>query len=230
VSIIGWTPEYVEKWECNTPTALKRCKFVKLLKDDYGLWCSVRIQPIIDINEVLQLCEHLNDVNPDYVTIEHFKSIYDVHGSTEAFFKLVGNKEDYVTQAGRIQVRRDKKIENIKQIQAICNSYGIKVGVGDNDLHYMSQSRCCCGIDTIGESFDNYLKYNLTCMCTGDIPQDVFIPQCNPRKHINDQKYGLVIDYKQYVNDYIKLHPDYLGDKRNEIEKKLFGKSTKKLF
>ena len=228
ISIAGWDDEYIRKWECNTPTASERLNFVKQLRDA-GFWCSVRIQPIIDIEQCEKLCYNLGDI-PSYVTLEHFKSIYDVHSNMSAFNSLCDNKEDFVAEGGKIQVRRDIKIRNINRLKQILNSNGVKVGVGDNDLHYMSDSRCCCGTDCINENFDGYMKYNLTYMCTGNFEGDEWIPQMNPRKHINDQKYGLQIDCKSYVNDYIKQHKDYLGDQRNNIEKKLFGSSKKRLF
>ena len=74
------------------------------------------------------------------------------------------------------------------------------------------------------------MKYNLTYMATGPMDKDTFIPKMNPRKHINDQKYGLQIDCKQYVEDYINAHPDYLGPRRAEVEKELFGRTKKSLF
>lgn len=227
ISIMGWSDEYIRKWECNTATAKDRLNTVKELREK-GIWCGIRIQPIIDIVECEELCYNLGGI-PDYVTLEHFKSIYDVHSTVEAFEQLCDNKEDFVMEGGKIQVRRDIKIRNIKRLKQILNSNGVKVGVGDNDLHYMSDSRCCCGIDCINENFDNYMKYNLTYMVTGEF-KDEWVPQCNPRKHINDQKYGLKIDCKQYVNDYIKLHPDFLGERRSSIEKQLFGSTKRRLF
>lgn len=227
VSILGYDDDYIKCWECNTSTAQERLDFVDYLINR-GFWCGIRIQPIINISQVEKLCYNIN--NASYVTVEHFKSIFDVKGAMLAFLNQVENKHDYEMSKGKLQFKRDVKIKNIKTIKNILNAKNIKVGVGDNDLHYMSDSRCCCGIDTIGESFNNYLKYNLTYMCTGDFNADLFIPQCNPRKHINDQKYGLKIDCKQYVDDYIQAHPDYLGNKRSNVEKHLFGVSNKSLF
>ena len=231
VSVSGWSNEYTSKWECSAPSAEKRLEFVKLLREDFGIWCAVRIQPIIDIEECALLCRIIaEDKLCDYVTLEHFKSIYDVHSTSKALFELIPNRDDYTADGGKFQVRRDIKIKNVKRLMEILNKGGILVGVGDNDLHYMSQSRCCCGLDLIGGEFENYLKYNLTYMCTGDFDTDTFIPKCNPRKHINDQKYGLQIDCKQYVDDYVRLHPDFLGDSRERVQKKLFGKALQKLF
>ena len=228
VSIMGWDDDYIRKWECNTPTAQERLEFVKLLRSK-GFWWGIRIQPIIDIVQCEKLCYNIGDI-PSYVTVEHFKSILDTKAVIDNFYKLCDNKEDFEFASHKLQFKRDTKIRNIKRLQDICNKNGVLIGVGDNDLHYMSQSRCCCGIDTVGEAFNNYLKYNLTYMSTGVIPDNLFIPQCNPRKHINDQKYGLKIDCKQYVNDYISNHLDYCGGCKQQLEKKLFGISKGKLF
>ena len=227
VSICGWDESYIRKWECNTPTAQERLDFVKLLKTK-GFWCSVRIQPIIDIKQCMALCERLGSI-PDYVTLEHFKAIYDVHSTIDAFMEQCSNKHDFVCEGGKIQVRRDVKLQNVKALKQILNGNGIKVGVGDNDLHYLSDSRCCCGTDCINENFDGYMKYNLTYMCTGEFGEE-WVPEMNPRKHINDPKYGLKINCQQYVKDYVKNHLDYLGSRRNDVERQLFGKTTMRLF
>ena len=230
VSICGWHEEYTKKWERNVKTAKERLEFIQYLRNDCGIWCAVRIQPIIDIEEAALLCRIIaEDKLCDYVTIEHFKAIYDVKSISD-ILKTLPNVDDYVADGGKFQVRRDIKIKNDKRLIEILNKGGIKVGVGDNDAHYLSQSRCCCGLDLLGEKFQNYLKYNLTYMSTGDFDTNTFIPKCNPRKHINDQKYGLKIDCKQYVDDYIRLHADFLGDSRERVQKKLFGKSLQKLF
>ena len=38
-----------------------------------------------------------------------------------------------------------------------------------------------------------------------------------PRKNINDQKYGLNIDCKQYVDDYIGRHKEYTGKREKGL-------------
>ena len=65
VSIMGWTPEYIRRWETNTESAQRRAEFVQLLRNDFGLWCSVRIQPIINKWEVVALMLELRDI-PSY--------------------------------------------------------------------------------------------------------------------------------------------------------------------
>ena len=235
VSLMGWNQNYVNQWETNTPSPQQRLEFIQMMRQDYDFWVSVRIQPIIDIDEVLVLCEQLKsgmgEYKPNYVTVEHFKSTYDVVGSTKAFLDKVPSQHrgDFISTDGRIRVKQDVKLRNIGRIKEKLKDSGILIGVGDNDLHYLSDTRCCCGTDTIPSGcFDKYMRYNLTYMCTGEF-RDEWIPKCNPRKHINDQKYGLQIDPKEYVEDYVRAHPDYLGDRRVAVQKQLFGKAQGKL-
>lgn len=230
ISILGWSADYVKLWEGNTPSAQERLKFVRKLRDK-GYWCSIRIQPIIDINNVLQLVQEAKDI-PSYYSVEHLRMIYDNKPGMDAFYKYVTNKEDFINSPHHLEVRRDVKIKNIKQIQRAANSFNVKVGVGDNDLHYLSQSRNCCGIDTINKNFDSYLKYNLTYMTTGETNfEELYVPKMNPRKHINDAYAGSVVDCKKYTNEYIRKHWDYVGGPyKLSIEDYLFSHKQRKLF
>lgn len=227
VSIMGWNDEYIRRWESNTFTAEQRLEFVKYLRR-LGFWCSVRIQPVIDIKEVEELCYNIKG-NCDYVTVEHLRIIYDTEQAIQSFWKLCENKQDFELTPHHLQMKRDIKIKNIKRIKEILD---VPVGVGDNDLHYLSDSRCCCGIDLAGEAFKNYLKYNLTYLTTGESDVDnIWIPSCNPRKHINDRYAGSVIDCKQYADDYMKSHPDYVGGQYKEnVEKLIYGTCKRRLF
>lgn len=207
-SIIGLSDDYIHKWERNTPTATQRVDFVKNMRE-LGFWHSIRIQPIIDIIEVLALLDYtLKLTKPSYVTVEHLKVINDNKEALNAYRRNCTNKADFwYTSSKKLECRTEIKKHNIKSIQELCNKYGVLVGVGDNDLHHLTQSRNCCGIDTAGEAFENYLKYNITYFSTGEYNvKDMFIPQCNCRKHVNDQKFGNYIDYREYVDEYIKRH------------------------
>ena len=159
VSIMGWTPLYIRKWECSTATAQERCDFVRLLREDFGMWCSVRIQPIINKWEAVALMLALRDV-PSYYSLEHLHVIADSWAGQEALLQHCKGSKSFVQNGGLTEFRTDVKQANIKFLTQIANHFGVKVGAADNDLHYMSQSRCCCGTDTIGGEFDNYLKFN----------------------------------------------------------------------
>lgn len=231
VSIMGWTPEYIRKWENNTVSAQRRAEFVQLLRQDYGMWCSVRIQPVINKWEAVALMLALGDI-PSYYSIEHLHVIADSWAGREALLEHCKGSRSFIQRGGLTEVRTEVKKRNAELLIKVANSFGVKVGVADNDLHYMSQSRCCCGTDTIGGAFNNYLKFNECYMSTGETDTaDLFIPKSNVRRHMNIGK-GKPTVYvedvvKQYIKDNIHLIP---SEYRTSIEKQLFGFSRKKLF
>ena len=205
VSIMGWDEEYIKKYETNTPTAQERLSFVKKLRDK-GFWCSIRIQPCIDIEQAKKLVIAAGNI-PSYITVEHLKIPND-NAEVKALFReeYQGSKFYKSNNNMRnIEMCPTIKIENIRTLKEIANSNGVLIGVGDNDLHHLSQSRCCCGIDLAGEAFHNYLKYNLTYMITGESePSELWCPECNCREIFNSQvhKGEKEIDYKQYKIEY----------------------------
>lgn len=231
VSIMGWTPEYIRKWECATSTAQERCDFVRLLRQDFGLWCSVRIQPIINKWEAVALMLALRDV-PSYYSLEHLHVIADSWAGQEALLQHCKGSKSFVQNGGLTEFRTDVKQANIKFLTGIANHYGVKVGAADNDLHYMSQSRCCCGTDTIGGEFDNYLKFNSCYLSTGESNvNDLFIPKSNVRRHMNIGKGKPTVYVEDVVKQYIKENPQLIpSEYRESIEKQLFGFTRKKLF
>lgn len=231
VSIMGWTPEYIRKWECATSTAQERCDFVRLLRQDFGLWCSVRIQPIINKWEAVALMLALRDI-PSYYSLEHLHVIADSWAGQEALLQHCKGSKSFVQNGGLTEFRTDVKQANIKFLTGIANHFGVKVGAADNDLHYMSQSRCCCGTDTIGGAFDNYLKFNSCYLSTGESNvKDLFIPQSNVRRHMNIGKGKPTVFVEDVVKQYIKENPQLIpSEYRESVEKQLFGFTRKKLF
>ena len=234
VSIMGWDEEYIKKYETNTPTAQERLAFVKKLRDK-GFWCSIRIQPCIDIEQAKKLVIAAGNI-PSYITVEHLKIPND-NAEVKALFReeYQGSKFYKPTNNMRnIEMYPTVKMENIRILKEIANSNGVLIGVGDNDLHHLSQSRCCCGIDLAGEAFQNYLKYNLTYMITGESePSELWCPECNCREIFNSQvhKGEKEIDYKQMVNEYLIKNEELVSNSEHqEISKKIFGVSRKKLF
>lgn len=231
VSIMGWTPEYIRRWETNTESAQRRAEFVQLLRNDFGLWCSVRIQPIINKWEVVALMLALRDI-PSYYSIEHLHVIADSWAGQEALLKYCKGSKSFIQRGGLTEFRTDVKRQNAEFLIKVANSFGVKVGVADNDLHFMSQSRCCCGTDTIGGGFDNYLKFNSCYMSTGETNvADLFIPKSNVRRHMNIGKGKPTVYVEDVVKQYIKDNPHLIPmEYRADVEKQLFGVSRKKLF
>ena len=231
VSIMGWSPEYIKKWEGNTASAQARAEFVQLLRNDFDIWCSVRIQPIINKWEAVALMLAMRDI-PSYYSLEHLHVIADSWAGQEALLKHCKGSKSFIQKSGITEFKTEVKRKNIEFLTKVANAFSVPVGAADNDLHYMSQSRCCCGTDTIGGAFNNYLKFNSCYLSTGKSDtKEMFIPKSNVRRHMNIGK-GKPTVYvedvvKQYVKENINLIPlEY----REDVEKQLFGFSRKKLF
>lgn len=235
-SIMGWTPDFIRKYEGNTPTAQDRLNFVSLLRER-GFWCSIRIQPVVNLSEALLLVDNAKSI-PSYYTVEHLKiprdniKVQKLFKSEYANFKWVYSKNNF----RNIEIVTYIKKNNIDVIKSHANAFGVKVGVGDNDLHFLSQSNCCCGIDTIGDSFNNYLKYNSTYFSTAqnvDI-DNLWFPKCNCRNIFyssslaNKDKY---VNFNEEVHTYMTKYPELLPtNKYDEISRITGIKFKKKLF
>lgn len=166
VSLIGIDEEWVKKFEPNTPTPQERLAFMEELHKR-GFWVSMRIQPLIDIEQAEKVALVAQEF-VNYITIEHLKVATNNTYQMELFNVSQKNPNYYHPKSSRhYVVRKDIKEANIKRIMGKITK--CLIGVGDNDLHHLSQSRCCCGIDTIGGEFNNYLKYNLTYFATGNV-------------------------------------------------------------
>lgn len=232
ISIIGWSDEFVKEWERNTPSAQSRLKFMQELRER-GFWCSLRLQPLIDFDEAELLITNVGTI-PSYITIEHVRIMTP---QFELFKKCIGKYgENLMPKPGAriFEISTAYKKENFEKLKAIANASGVLVGAGDNDLHYLSQSRCCCGIDTINENFLGYLKYNITYMTTGEwSDEELYIPKSDCKHCMNQKLYGhkKFVGYEELLKEYAIKHPNSIPNKSREIvEKKLFGISQQKLF
>lgn len=157
ISLIGINQEYVSKFESNTPSVKSRLEFIQTLKDK-GFFVGVRIQPIIDINETIKLVEHLNAIsNVDFITLEHIKISQMNRKFVDAFMPKVAEVAPFVLVNNEYQVRSDVKKKNIELLKSISR---IPIGVGDDDLHHLSDTDNCCGLDLMPKAFENWHKYN----------------------------------------------------------------------
>ena len=214
ISLISDDDDYVRQYEDNTPSATERLNFLRKLKDK-GFWCSIRIQPLIDLDKALSLCDKINGV-ADYVTVEHLKINTDNPVIKELFKDQIENyKRTSILR--NLELDKETKEHNIEVVKQHLNK--TLVGVGDNDLHYLSQSRCCCGVDTINENFSNYLKYNLTYFTTEHLGKKIeeddtiWVPKCNASNCVNgDVKIKNVNGFKDYVDEYCGKHTNFMCD------------------
>lgn len=231
ISMIGWSDEFVRTWETNTPLASNRLNFLKELRDK-GFWCSIRLQPLIDIKEAVTLLEQAKEY-PSYVTVEHLRLPTPHVSLFKEFMKYYENKEDIVNQARMFGVATNKKRENIDILKEIAHKYGYKLGIGDNDLHYLSESRCCCGIDCINDNFNNYLKYNVTYMSTGDYSKkDLWYPKSDCKKVMNQKLYGhkKFVGYEELLKEYLIKNEVLDSENKKKLERTVFKFHQKTLF
>lgn len=215
ISLIGKDDEWVKKYEDNSPTATQRINFLKELRSK-GFWCSIRIQPVIDLDKAIELCDTINGI-ASYVTIEHLKINTD-NPTIKELFKDEIYKYKRTSIMRNLELDVQTKTRNIEILKKHLDK--TLVGVGDNDLHYLSQSRCCCGVDTINENFDNYLKYNLTYFTTEHLgnkkiadDEKIWLPQTNVANCVNgDLRIKKVTKFKDYVDSYCGRYNHFMCD------------------
>lgn len=200
ISLIGFSEQYVRKFESKTPSPNDRIAFIKMLKDK-GFWVSIRIQPLIDIQEALTLITE-TDKYVDCYTVEHLKIPAD---NTAMFNNLCGKLTDYriplIPKGREWEFDNKVKFENLQTIKAHTK---VKIGCGDNDFHTMSGSLNCCGIDTMPEAFSNWFKYNsMYIKMTGDRNQWYPKNNCNSCFNSTCIKEGFTT-MKQYTDDYYR--------------------------
>ena len=232
LSLISKNEDFIRKYEGNTDRPENRIAFARALHKR-GIWTGIRIQPCIDINEALELVEEISgDVN--YITVEHLK-IDISNRAMQVLFKDQIESGDYSRISTMLlEMNTDKKIEDIKRIKAISKC---PIGCGDNDLHRMSDSDCCCGVDTVGPEFNNWIRYNQTYIAKhpGEDYSKLWTPCSSCSTCFFKGSYGKgvtpsqlkEVGYKQYVDDYCRKHPEFMTE-RKHFEFDLFSEFEEK--
>ena len=202
ISLFTANQDVINIFEGSTPSVEERINFMKELKSK-GFWVGCRIQPLIDIEGAVELTKRISDTI-DYITVEHLKISNDNRELAKFLFSNSPYKiSDYKSTGRSYELKTHIKKENIEQIKAVSKC---PIGCGDNDLHEMSDSYCCCGIDTINENFNNWLKYNqMNINMTGS--HDWWAPEGNVHSSFNGECVRKGYNYKDYVDEYIKKGP-----------------------
>lgn len=231
ISLFTDSDETCRKYETNTPLPSERIEFIKELHNR-GFWVGLRIQPLINIDEAISL---IKKVKPyiNYITVEHLKVGADNMIVRELFKNELETLPFFKASGRNYELAYNFKLDNINKIKSIAGD--VPVGCGDNDLHDLTDSRCCCGIDTINKNFDNYLKYNQTYFLTGDCnKEELWTPNNNIKKCLNGDavKKDMYL-LKDYVDEYMnkfpkrmklerkrgdKAYDDYISKQQNEIK------------
>lgn len=201
ISLISMDNNYIRRFEPNTPPPEDRVNFIKKLKS-YGFWVGIRIQPLININEAFGVVKELSDI-VDYITVEHIKIGNDNNNKRWMFEEMNLSPTDFKCCGREYELKTDIKLKNINELKAISKC---PIGCGDNDLHFMSDSDNCCGIDTINSNFDGWIKYNSMYLNKGNA-NNVWYPKCNCSSCFNSEMRVSGLDFKGYVDLYMSAPP-----------------------
>ena len=197
ISLMSMDDEYIRKFETKTPLPNERKAFAKLLRDK-GFWVSIRIQPLIKIEHAIDVVNELSGI-VNYITVEHIKIGNDNANKKQMFIDMELDPKDFKSCGREYEFITDIKRDNILKLKAISKC---PIGCGDNDLHELSDSNNCCGVDTINENFNGWIKYNsMYINKTGDKTQ--WYPECNCHGCFNSECQIKGYSFKDYVDEYM---------------------------
>ena len=215
LSLISKNEEFIRKYETNTPTPAERIAFAKELHDR-GFWVAIRIQPCIDLNEAIELVKEVSGF-VNYITVEHLKIDIGNDVIKNLFAEQLASGDYHRISTMLFEMETSKKAERIEAIKKVSKC---PIGCGDNDLHYMSDSDCCCGVDTIGPEFSNWIKYNLTYIAKhpGEDHEKLWTPCQNCSECFFKGSFGNKVGakdlkdvtFKDYANEYMRRHPEFM--------------------
>lgn len=137
--------------EPNIPTIEKRIEFYKKLKQD-GFKVGIRVQPFIPKITKSEIVDIFKDA--DYFTIEGLKLVPQNKEHKEYLLELLKlNPKDF-TQMGLLNLKPEIRLQLYIDFINKLNKYNIPFSIADNDLHYISSGKCCCGDTLIKKSTD----------------------------------------------------------------------------
>lgn len=137
--------------EPNVKSIEERYLFYKFLKSK-GFKVGIRIQPFIPGITTVDIIDMFRDA--DHFTIEGLKLVPQNKDHKEYLLNLTGLSTSDFTQMGLLNLNPELRIRLYKPFIEKLKEYGISYSIADNDLHYLSTSKCCCGDSLIHKSTD----------------------------------------------------------------------------
>lgn len=140
--------------EPNVPDISRRHSFYKTLKSE-GFKVGIRVQPFIPNVTTTEIVEMFHDA--DYFTLEGIKLVPQNKEHKDYLIKILQLNKDDFTQMGLLNLRPEVRMELYKDFIHKLDVYNIPYSIADNDLHHISNSKCCCGEPLIfkSTSFNN---------------------------------------------------------------------------
>lgn len=141
--------------EPNIPSIDKRIKFYNDLKAD-GFKVGIRVQPFMPNITTDEIVDIFHDA--DYFTIEGIKLVPQNKENKEQMLELLEINRNNFTQMGLLNLKPEFRIKAYESFIDKLKHYSIPFSIADNDLHYLSSGKCCCGDVLIKKS----TKFNNT--------------------------------------------------------------------
>ena len=143
--------------EPNVPSFENRINFYKTLKSN-GFKVGIRVQPFIPGITTDELVGIFSDA--DYFTIEGLKLVPQNKEQRNFVYNELGLPVELFTQKGLLNLKSEVRCNLYGTFIEKLNYYNIPFSIADNDMRYITSSKCCCGEPLVKKS----TNFNTTAM------------------------------------------------------------------
>jgi DNA repair photolyase len=137
--------------EQNVPSIEKRITFFKKLKNE-GFKVGIRIQPFIPQLTSSEIIDVFREA--DYFSIEGLKLVPQNKEHKDDLCTQLNLQRNDFTQMGLLNLKPEIRLKLYKETIQKLEAYNIPYSIADNDLHYISKTKCCCGEPLVKKSTD----------------------------------------------------------------------------
>lgn len=135
--------------ERNVPSISKRIKLFKYLKKR-GFKVGIRIQPFLPGITEDEIVDVFKDA--DYFTIEGLKLVPQNKKHKTKILNELNLNRSIFTQMGLLNIKPEIREKLYEGIIKKLEKYNLPYSVADNDMHYKTKSKCCCGENLVKKS------------------------------------------------------------------------------